>query len=168
MTTFEDVKQDLIELSKQDGINRTHDLELIEQLSQHSDINVIDTSLDFWNDGGDGINSYNWSGAVVFVVKRMTDHITGIAFHRAGDVRCNYSNAVFIACTLDELINIISEFSIERHVDGWHISQSYLTECGSIDAWHSDTSTDYNGFVETDDNAPAGLLEAYKKTALYY
>lgn len=167
MTTFDDIKIDLLELSKQDGISRAFAIELLEQLSRHKDINIIDTSLDFWNDGTGGINSYNWSGAVVFEIKRMTDHITGIAFHRAGDVRGNYSDAVFIACTLDELINIISELSIDRHVNGWHISQSYMSEFGSIDAWHNDTDMDYNGFVESDRNAPAGLLDAYKQTDLY-
>lgn len=167
MTTFNDIKLDLLELSKQDGVDRTHDLELLEQLSQHQDINVVDTHMDFWNDGTDSINSYNWNGVVVFEIKRMTDHITGIAFHRAGDVRCNYSDAVFVACTLDELINIISELSIDRHIDGWHISQSYMTEYGSIDAWHNNTDTDYSGFIETDDTAPAGLLDAYKQTDLY-
>lgn len=167
MTTFNDIKLDLLELSKQDGVDRTHDLELLEQLSQHQDINVVDTHMDFWNDGTDSINSYNWNGVVVFEIKRMTDHITGIAFHRAGDVRCNYSDAVFVACTLDELINIISELSIDRHIDGWHISQSYMTEYGSIDAWHNNTDTDYSGFIETDDTAPTGLLDAYKQTDLY-
>ena len=167
MTTFDDIKQDLLELSKRDGINRTHDIELLDKLSQHSDINIIGTTMDFWNDGMDGVNSYNWNGPVVFEIKRMTDHITGISFHRAGDVRGNYTDAVFIACTLDELINIISEFSINRHVDGWHISQSYFSETGSIDAWHDDTGTDYSGYVETDDAAPAGLLDAYKQTDLY-
>ena len=168
MTTFDDIKQDLVELSKHDGVNRTHDIELLDKLLQHSDINIIGTTLDFWNDGMDGVNSYNWSGPVVFEIKRMTDHITGITFHRAGDVRGNYSDAVFVACTLDELINIISEFTIDRRVDGWHISQSYFSETGSIDAWHDETGTDYSGYVETDDTAPAGLLDAYKQTDLYY
>lgn len=167
MTTFDDIKQDLVELSKHDGVNRTHDIELLEKLSQHSDINIIGTTMDFWDDGTDGVNSYNWNGPVVFEIKRMTDHITGISFHRAGDVRGNYSDAVFIACTLDELINTISEFTIDRHVDGWHISQSYFSETGSIDAWHDGTGTDYSGYVETDDAAPAGLLDAYKQTDLY-
>ena len=168
MTTFDDIKQDLLELSKRDGVNRTHDIELLEKLSQHSDIDIIDTNLDFWGDGSDGVSSYSWGGPVVFYIKRMTDHITGIAFHRAGDVRANYSDAVFIECTLDELINIISEFTINRHVDGWHISQSYLSESGTINAWHDETGTDYSGYIETDDTAPAGLLDAYKKTDLYY
>lgn len=168
MTTFDDIKQDLAELSKHDGVDRTHDIELLEKLSQHSDINIIGTTMDFWNDGMDGVNSYNWNGPVVFEIKRMTDHITGISFHRAGDVRGNYNDAVFVACTLDELINIISDFTIDRDVDGWHISQSYFSESGTIDAWHDETGTDYSGYVETDDAAPAGLLDAYKKTDLYY
>lgn len=167
MTTFDDIKQDFLKLSKRDGINRTHDIELLEKLSQHSNINIIDTTMDFWDDGSDCVNSYNWNGPVVFEIRRMTDSITGISFHRAGDARCNYSDAVFIKCTVDELINIISEFPICRHIDGWHISQSYFSESGTIDAWCDETGTDYSGCVEMDNAAPDELLDAYKQTDLY-
>lgn len=162
ITSWSDIAQDLLELSKQDGVERTTDLELLEAL-RHTDLVVIGCDMDFWNDGTDGYNSYNWNGPVVFEIKKLTDHIAGISFHRAGDVRGNYSDPVYIAGTVEDIITTISELSIDRHINGWHISQGYLDEDGYINAWHNDTDEDYSGHIN---NAPEDLQDAYNATDL--
>lgn len=162
MTTFQDLINDLTYLSKEDHIDRTLDVELLRAL-QDSDLTVIDCDLDFWNDGDGVYNSYNNCAPVVFEIKKLTDHITGIAFHRAGDVRGNYTDPVFISGTTDDLFMTIAELSIDRYIDGWHISQSYIDENGVINAWNESTKEDYNGWWE---RGPESLRIAYNSSDL--
>ena len=162
MTTFHDSINDLTELTKEDHIDRTLGVELLRAL-QDSDLTVIDCDLDFWTDGEGVYNSYNNAAPVVFEIRKLTNHIVGIAFHRAGDVRGNYTDPVFIAGTTDELINIISELSIDRYINGWHISQSYIDEAGCINAWNEITNEAYNGWYE---RGPESLRIAYESSDL--
>lgn len=161
MTRIQDLIQDLKELSKQDGIDRACDISFLEQLESTDELTAVEPiePIDFWNLCSDKTcNSYNWNGITTFLIKQVNERLTGISIHRAGDARCNYTDEVYYACSMEELLNTIAGFTYSFEVNGWTVYQDYLDESCNISAINHATNEEYTG-TDFSEDCPAALKD---------
>ncbi len=134
--------------------------------------NLKDVIWDDYEPSGDyeelrSDNSCNWSGLVTFhiMVFRYKDTTyTGIAFHRGGDVRCNYTKYACFEMSFDEFFEEILQFQIEIPCENenWRILTDLISESGWVRAWNQETEEEFDGYYGNK-NCPKEVQEACEK-----
>lgn len=108
------------------------------------------------------MNSYNWNGPVIFQIRPFTMNgreFTAIAFHRFGDVRCNYTKYACFEMDRDEFVQKLMDFQLEIPCENWHITQDLFEEDGYIHACDYDHDQYFDGWYE-DANCPEEITKA--------
>jgi hypothetical protein len=174
MTTLHSIKKELLTLPVYDAGYYTQKpyardsdvITFIDFLIKNFDESKI--RFDWDSDYDDGVNSYNWSAPVVFEARYFKrragrEHVA-ISFHRAGDVRCNYTGFAVLDTDRESFLQIIFEFAIDIPCkdEAWSIAQRVTSETGYVDAWNHDTGESFEGYYESDD-APAAVREAVEE-----